>query len=604
MSLLSQVLVLLSFAVVAVPLAKRAGLSAVLGYLIAGVLIGPSGISLIANVESARHLAEFGVVFLLFLIGLELNPQRLWVMRRAVFGMGAMQVLLCALPIGLAALAFTSLSWRSALVVGVGLALSSTAFVMPMLAERRQLQTPHGQAAFSILLFQDLAVIPLLALVPLLSLAPPAATAPQHGRATTAALAAGVILLLVVASRYLVRPLFRVLSSTGANEVLTACALLIVVGTAVLMEKVGLSMSLGAFLAGVLLADSEYRHELQADIEPFKGLLLGLFFMTVGMGTNLSLLVAAPTLLLSATIAFMVLKVAAVYFVARKKRIDKAGARHMAFLLPQGGEFAFVLFSLAASYQLMSPGLADAFTVVVTLSMVLTPLFSLLDDKILSPRLDKEAPKPFDEIQSGEAHIIIAGLGRVGQIPARVLRTLKIPFTALDSDSEHVEGVRRFGNKLFYGDASRLDLLRSAGAEHARFFVLAIDDVEASMRTAEMVKHHFPHLEILARARNRAHAYKLMAMGINVVVRETFQSSLLLTEKLLVMNGMSEARAADTVKRFGDYDQTMLQTSFVHRDDEEKLIQHSKEAAAELESLFANDSMTTAEPTEATESRS
>jgi monovalent cation:proton antiporter-2 (CPA2) family protein len=583
---LSETAIFLAAAVLAVPLFRRLKLGAVLGYLAAGVVIGPSVLRLVTEVDSIMHFAELGVVLLLFVIGLELQPSRLWVLRKSVFGLGGAQVLATALALGLIGFAL-GLTWQSATVIGFALAMSSTAFVLQVLAERKQLTTRYGRSAFAILLFQDLSVIPLLALVPLLAVGPAVAQGANPWLAALKALV--VIAAVVLGGRVVLKPVFDVIARTDIQEIFTAAALLVVIGVSLLMIAVGLSMSLGAFLAGVLLADSEYRHQLEAAIEPFKGLLLGLFFISVGMSVDLGVIGREPATVAAAVVGLMLVKAAIVFGIGKLSGQATDSARNLAAALSQGGEFAFVLFSLAAGYRIMDPELVDRLVVVVTLSMALTPLALALNDT-LSRRMQKpRSEEAFDTIDEGESQVIIAGFGRVGQIVGRVLNVRKIPFTALDRNPEQVETVRRFGRKVYYGDASRLELLRAAKADKAKIFVLAIDDAEASIQTAETVRQHFPQLKIYARARNRFHAYRLMDLGCELIERETLRSSLHLTEAVLTALGVSEWEAQLTVARFKVHDEQTLARQHAVYHDERQLRQTSIEAAKELEGLFEQD---------------
>jgi monovalent cation:proton antiporter-2 (CPA2) family protein len=593
MSLLHQSLILLIAAVLAVPLFRKLKLGAVLGYLAAGVAVGPFALRLITDVQSILHFSEFGVVLMLFLIGLELNPSRLWVLRRAVFGLGGAQVLAVTAAFAGVGLAL-GVPALPALIASFGLALSSTAFVLPVLAERGQLQSPQGDATFAILLFQDLAVIPLLVILPLLA----GGAAAGHGAAAVptsgwllAAKIISALLGLVLAGRYLLRPVFRAIAASGNQEIMTALALLVVVATSALMEKVGLSMSLGAFLSGVLLAESEYRHELHADIEPFKGLLLGLFFMAVGMSANLGIVREQPLALFGFVIGFMVLKALVVYFVARTFVGDKSTAASIAGAISQGGEFAFVLFGIATGSHVMSQRTADFLIVAVTLSMALTPVALMLSDRFVARFAKKAESRDFDTVaeKDHENPVVIAGFGRVGQIVGRMLSLHRIGFTALDAASTHVDFVRKFGNKIYYGDATRLELLRSAHAERAKVFVVAIDDMVTSIKVVELVQQHFPHLQIVARARNRPHAYQLLAMGVSLVIRETFEGSLTMAQHTLVALGMAEDKAQAATRKFAEYDEARVRAMYVHRNDQQKLIDSVKLYASELESLFATD---------------
>ncbi|MGH8759201.1 MAG: monovalent cation:proton antiporter-2 (CPA2) family protein [Burkholderiales bacterium] len=586
MNLLSEAAIFLAAAVVTVPLFRRFRLGAVLGYLAAGVIIGPWCLKFVTEVENILRFAELGVVLLLFVIGLELQPSRLWVLRRSVFGLGTTQLLVTSAVLGAIALAF-GVTVQSAVVVGLGLAMSSTAFVLQILAEKGQLTTRHGRSSFAILLFQDLAVIPLLALIPLLGTGDMDST----GRSTwlAALTAIGVIVAVVAGGRYLLRPVLHAIAVSGVREIFTAAALLVVIGTSLLMSSVGLSMSLGAFLAGVLLADSEYRHELEADIEPFKGLLLGLFFISVGMSADLGLIVSHPFAIVGATAALMVVKAAILLGIGRLSGHKWESSRGLAVALCQGGEFAFVLFSLAADSGIMGRTLTDSLVIVVTLSMALTPLAFVLNEVVIARWLRKPLEEKFDEIDVGENRVIIAGFGRVGQIVGRLLRAKRIPFTALEKSAEQVETVRRFGSRAYYGDASRFEMLLAAKADKAEILVLAIDDVESSLRTAETAKKHFPNLRIYARARNRFHAYRLLDIGVDYLIRETYVSSLELTQQVLRGLGLSEWEAQDAVATFRRHDEQFLARQHAVYHDETQLIQSSKDAVQELESLLQSD---------------
>jgi len=579
-----EALLFLALVVIAVPLFKRLGLGSVLGYLVAGALIGPHGLRLIAGVEEVSHIAEAGVVLLLFLIGLELQPERLWELRSRVFVVGGAQVALSGAVLAVGALAL-GLSWQAALVAGFGLSLSSTAFALQLLGERGQLATPMGQTAFGILLFQDLAVIPLLAVMPLLGASEGAVEASW----VPVAKAAGLVLLVVLVGRTLLRPAFRLVASARSQEVFTASALLIALGTAVLTSAVGLSPALGAFMAGVLLADSEYRHELEADIEPFRGLLMGLFFVSVGMSVALELLFDRPLLIIGLVLGMTALKVLSIGALGRRVLGAWPPAWELGVILGQGGEFAFVLFGLAVSYGILAGPLRDTLVLVVSLSMALTPLLTLAWDRLLAPRLRTRDDRPYDQGVEEDTPVIIAGFGRFGQIVGRILRARRIAFTAMDADPVQIDSLMRFGIKVFYGDASRLDLLRAARADKARLFVLAIDDVESSLRTAREVQEHFPHLVIFARARNRAHAYQLLELGITHVVRETFLSSLELSSDVLQELGFSYSEARGTLDQFREHDERLLQESFHYQRDEKKLIEIAERSRRELESLFARD---------------
>ncbi|MDQ3264745.1 MAG: monovalent cation:proton antiporter-2 (CPA2) family protein [Myxococcota bacterium] len=583
---LTQVLVLLAAVVVAVPLFKRLGLGSVLGYLAAGVVLGPSVLGVVTDVEGTFHLAELGVVLLLFLIGLELQPSRLWGMRQAVFGLGGAQVVGTTVVLGGVGLLF-GLPLPTALVVGVGLSLSSTAFAMQLLAEKGQLTSGFGRASFSILLFQDLAVIPVMALLPVLGTAAPGV--PSRGWVQYL-LMLGALAVVVTMGRFLMKPLFRMVAATHSQEVFTATALLVAVGTAALMGAAGLSMALGAFLAGVLLAESEYRHELEADIEPFKGLLLGLFFMTVGMSVKLGILAQSPLGVLGLVVGLVAIKALCLFLLGRVWLKETPGALNLAVAISQGGEFAFVLFGLAVTYGLMPRQLSDLLVVVVSLSMAVTPPLYIALERWVLPRLKKPAPREYDALPDQEVRVVIAGFGRVGQVVGRVLRAKRIAFTAIDKSAEHIDFVRKFGNQVFYGDAGRLDLLRAAKVDRAQVFVLAIDDVEASLRTVATVKQHFPQVTIFARARNRQHAYALMDLGVKHVMRETFLSSLEMTGEILISLGASHAETRRVMNRFQEHDEQLLLQTYKFRQDLPRLQAAAEGARAELEQIFASDS--------------
>jgi glutathione-regulated potassium-efflux system ancillary protein KefC/glutathione-regulated potassium-efflux system protein KefB len=466
----------------------------------------------------------------------------------------------------------------------MALALSSTALILQVLAERGELNTRHGRASFAVLLFQDLAIMPALLVMPLLAGAADTTPAWQD-----VLLPAAVVVAVVAGGRYLLRPALRVVAHTKVQEAFTAAALLVVVGTALLFQTAGLSMALGAFIAGVLLADSEYRHELEADIEPFKGLLLGLFFIAVGMSANLGMLVERPALVLALTLAYLAAKVVAVGVAARLTGHDTATSARIGVALAGGGEFAFVLLALAARDRVVPAATADLLVLVVTASMILSPLLIAATDRLAKRLAPPPAPPAFDTIEDEEPKVLIAGFGRVGQIVARVLRARQIRFTALEVSQAQVDFVRRFGNKLYYGDATRLEMLRAAGAARAQLLVVAIDDVEASVRTAELARRHFPHLRILARARNRQHAFRLLDAGVAEVWRETFGTSLEMAEATLVALGTKRDTAAAQVRRFRAHDEATLQQQASVKEDEQKVIATAQASARQLEALFEAD---------------
>ena len=588
---LAQTAVLLAAAVLAVSLFRLLNLSSILGYVAAGLVIGPWGLRLIHDIGNITKIAEFGVVLLLFIIGLELQPTRLWVMRRLVFGLGAAQVALCTVLLGVAGY-LLGLQPVTAAIVGFGLSLSSTPLVLQVLAERGQLKTQHGRSAFGILLFQDLAVLPVLAILPLISHTA-STTQTANGALWPILLKlVAVVAVVIIGGRLLLRPALRVVARVRVTEVFTAAALLTVIATALLANLAGLSMSLGAFLAGVLLADSEFRHELEADIEPFKGLLLGLFFIVVGMSANLGLLTSQPLRLLGITTGLILIKLLAVTLLGRLTNHKGSSAWRLGFTLPAGGEFAFVLFTLATRQNILDTETADLLILAVTLSMMLGPLLLMAHD-IVENRWLADPKEPFDEIDDRETPVIIAGFGRFGQIVARILRLRRIPFTALDSNQTHVDFVRRFGNQVYYGDASRLDLLRAAGAETAKIFVLAIDDVDASIRTAQLVRAQFPKLKIFARARNRQHTFALMDAGVTHIIRETLLSSLDLAASVLQELGETQASARGAVRKFRQHDEATLAAQYAVKEDDTKFRATTQESAQQLEKLFETDEVKT-----------
>ena len=590
MTLLHEAVIYLLAALIAVPLSKRLGFGSVLGYLLAGIMIGPAAFGLIKNPEHILHFAELGVVFLLFVIGLELQPSRLWVLRKMIFGLGASQVIISAAAIAVIGLAF-GLDFATAVLIGLILALSSTAFVLQLLAEKKQLTTSHGRAAFAILLFQDLAVIPLIAILPMFG----------SSQADNFELRDLLVIIatlggLIVGGRYLLRPVLRIAARTGIPEIFTGTALLVVISAALLVQLAGMSMVLGAFIAGMLLADSEYRHELEADIAPFKGLLLGLFFIAVGMTVNLELLAQQPGTIILIVVSLMLAKAMVLFPLAKVFGIcDTKGSVSLAVVLSQGGEFAFVLFAIVANQQIMQSELIDQLILAVAVSMLMTPIIYQLSERVFSRPKMRTEPE-YDDMSDQHNAVIIAGFGRFGQIVGRLLGVIGQPFTALEIDSSQVDVVRRYGNIVHYGDASKLDLLRAAGAGNAKLFVLAIDDIEASMKTAETVRRHFPNLTIIARARNRRHEYHLMDLGIEHIFRETLLSSLAMSEQVLTDLGHEKSMARHITETFRDRDARLVREQHAVQHDEEKLVQSARETANELESLLRNDLQGQGEP--------
>ena len=583
MPLLEQAAIFLLIAVVLVPIFQRFKLGAVLGYLAAGMIAGPWGLGVVADPESTLHFAEFGVVLLLFLIGLELDPARLWALRQPVFGLGGAQVVFTGAALTAAGLAL-GWPWQTALVAGAACAMSSTALVLTALAERRQLGMRHGRDAFAVLLFQDIAVIPLLALLPLL-----AAGADTDGNWIAALKGLAAIAVVIAGSRLFMRPALKFIATHGSRDSFTAAALLLVIGVSIIMQKIGLSMALGAFLAGVLLADSEFRHELEAEIEPFKGLLLGLFFMAVGMGADLGRLIAEPFTIIGLAVGLMTIKFAIMYAVARLRGTPNDTAQRIAVALCEGGEFAFVLLAAAAALGVVASDAAQLMVLVVTVSMMLAPGLFALHENLLARWLERTAPPAYDTIDGPASPVIIAGYGRYGQIVSRVLRMCGVNFTALVANYQQVDFVRRFGNKVYFGDASRLELLEAAKTGEARLFVLAIDDVEASVRTARVVRKHFPNLPILARARNRVHHFRLRDLGVKSIYRETFPSSLEVAHQALLRTGFGVTAAERAITLFKQHDEEQLAAQYAVHHDEAMLIQTAREAAEQLRELFEAD---------------
>jgi len=576
-----EALIFLAAAVVCVPIASRLGLGSVLGYLIAGALIGPWGLRLVAEVEATQNLAELGVVLMLFVIGLELDPRRLATMRRNVFVGGGIQVGVCGAVL-CAGLLLLHLSWQAALVGGLALALSSTAIAVQAMAERNELQTPTGQSSFGILLFQDIAAIPIIALVPFVGHAQKAGGESMWVKLGIAVAAvAGVIVI----GRYLTRPVLRLIAGTNLRELFTSFALLLVVGIAELMSLAGLSMALGAFLAGVLLAGSEFRHALESDIEPFKGLLLGLFFISVGMSIDFGLLRSQPGMVVALLAGFLLLKILSLWAVARSLEICRQ-AWLFAFLLSQGGEFAFVVFGTAREASVFSRDTEALMTIVVALSMATTPLLLILHDRFIARGQGRErapdAPEPVGPV-------IIAGFGRFGQIVGRLLSASGVRAVVLDHDADAVESLRKFGFRVFYGDATRLDLLQTAGAANARLLVNAIDDPEDSVKLVERVRANFPSLPIVSRARNVSHYYELKIRGVQVVERETFESALKAGRAALEILGEDRYRAKELADNFRRHNVASVDATLAFYEDEGRRMSAAKQGREELERQFARD---------------
>ncbi|TQE78057.1 monovalent cation:proton antiporter-2 (CPA2) family protein [Leptospira noguchii] len=584
-NLLINLIVFLSAAVISVPLFKRIGLGSVVGYLVGGTIIGPWGIGLITNVDSILHLSEFGVVLLLFLIGLELKPQRLWILRRPVFGLGGLQVVLTSLTF-FTLLSFLGLEKRQAIVISISISLSSTAFALQVLGEKNELNTTHGRSAFAILLFQDLAVIPIMATLSFLTES--SSDPGSHGSIKEILFAVGTIITVILAGRFLARPLFRLVASSGNYEIFTALSLLIVIGVSILMKQVGLSMALGSFLGGVILADSEYRHELESNLEPFKGLFLGLFFLAVGMSINLGEVLKDPILVIVLAFILIFVKAIILYSIGIITKHSKEVSLNLSTIISQGGEFAFVILGVGVSLSILPKERADLVIAVVTFSMGLTPILGILKDKS-AKWIFKENQNLKEDTIEEQNRVIVAGFGRFGQIIARMLFVHKIGFTALEHNPDQVNLARKFGYKIYYGDASKLSLLRSAGAEHADLFILAIQDIDISVKVAELIKKNFPNLTIIARARNREHVFKLMELGIQVIRRDTFASALELAGETLSQLGFMDSEVEKKVKKFRAHDELTLKGQFQIRGNEKEFIQFSKNSMRQLEDAFEAD---------------
>ncbi|OTG85675.1 glutathione-regulated potassium-efflux system protein KefB [Acinetobacter sp. ANC 4558] len=586
MPLLLQITIFLGAALLLVPLLKRFGIATVLGYLFTGILLGPSVFNFASNPIEIQKISELGVILLMFLIGLELRPQRLWEMRKSIFLMGSLQVGITALLLIILVFILLQQSIASSIVIGSALALSSTAFVLQLLTEKQELNTHYGQQSFSILLFQDIAAIPLIAMLPLLA----GGASAHHGIAYFAAIIAAFTGLFLF-SRYLIRPFFRFVAKSGAHELITAVGLFIVLGVVMLMDILGISTTLGAFLTGVLLADSEFRHELEASIAPFKGLLLGLFFMAVGMTTQLNLLIEIPWLIIGGTLALLTIKMLVLTAIARYMQFSWRNSLLLGACLAQGGEFAFIVLAVAKSENILSQTMLEPLVLIVTLSMVLTPLLYWISTKLIHIFFNQEKTKNNDDIPESEAHypLIIAGFGRFGQIIARVAYLQHLKFTAIDNNLEKIDFVRNYGGKVYYGDATHPDILRSAGIQQAKLFVLAIDDIEDCMNVARHIKLNYPELKLLVRARDRHHVHLLRDLGIEYIWRETYLSSLGMAYQTLCQLGISPEDVYKSIELFRDYDEKLLAEQQLVYTDEQKVYTTYRNSLAELEHLFESD---------------
>lgn len=583
-SLLPAILLFLFAAVVAVPIARRIGIGTVLGFLIAGIAIGPWGLGFIRDVDEILHFSELGVVFLLFIIGLELNPSKLWSLRRSIFGVGAGQVLLTAVILG-GLLLLTDFSWQAAVIGGIGLAMSSTAMALQMMREKGMNRNEGGQLGFSVLLFQDMAVIPALALIPVL-----VGSSNKDTDWTFIAIKVGALLGMLIGGRFLLRPIFRYIAATGVREIFTAAALLVVLGSAMFMDALGVSMAMGTFIAGVLLAESEFQHELEIAIEPFKGLLLGLFFISVGMALNLGVLYTHLPEVLAGVAILVAVKGGVLYLLARIAGIRRSVRMQFAAVLSQGGEFAFVLFSAASTQKLLQGDQMALLLVIVTLSMVTTPLLMQLVDRILEKRYNpQEEGEEAPFVEDDDPQVIIVGFGRFGQVIGRLLMANKMRITVLERDVSAVSMMRRYGYKVYYGDATELELLRAAGAEKAEAIVVTCNEPEDTLAVVHLCQQHFPHLKILARARGRVEAHELLMAGVNQFSRETFSSALELGRKALMELGMHPHQAHRAQQHFRRLDMRMLRELMPHHQGDVTQISRVKEARRELEDIFQRE---------------
>jgi len=574
-TILIELILICSAAVIMVPLFRYFNLGAILAYLVAGILIGPGLLGLIKDTETILHFSELGVVFLLFIIGLELAPNKLWNLRKAIFGFGLLQVLLTGTAITFIG-TLLGFSLAESYIFGFGLSLSSTAFAIQILEEKRQLNTNHGQGAFAVLMFQDIAVVPIIASLSFF--------ASEGGKSLSlldVSKLLGFIVFTILLGVFIVRHILRFIANSRTSEVFIAASLLLVLGTAVAAEAVGLSMGMGAFLAGVLLANSEYRHELESNLQPFKGLLLGLFFIAVGMSLKLNIMINNIGYITVLSLALIILKSSFIYWLGLFFKYPKESSRNMAFTIFQGGEFAFVIFSVAIGKNLIEPETASILNSVVILSMILTPFLFTINQKLLR-KSSEINERPYDTITSEESDVIIAGFGRFGQIVSRVLALEGMSFTILEHSALQVETARTFGNKVYYGDASKTDILESAGAKDAKIFILAIDDVEKSIETAKTVKTNFPHLKIIARSRNRTHSFELMKAGVENIHRETYLTSLEVAKEALLIEGLERNHINNLLRDFRQHDEQLLKDQFKHIDDTNKFVSFTIEGNKRL----------------------
>lgn len=578
--MLETVIIFLAATLIAVPLFKGLKLGAILGYLCAGVIIGPSVLKLVGDTETILHFAELGVVLMLFVIGLELEPKKLWQMRNQIFVCGGLQLSISAALIASVVFFLASLSFSQSVVIGLALALSSTAFAIQLMTEQSILKTPPGQQGFSILLMQDVAVIPILLVTTALS---PVESSESHSWRV----GVGAVVGVLVIGFYLVNPFLRLISKYGSTEVMTAAALFLVLLTAVTMEHVGLSMGMGAFIAGILLSESSFKHQLETEIEPFKGLLLGLFFIAIGMNLNLSLLVEQPMFIIGAALALMLLKTLVICLIIKLSGQSWVDANRVAIMLSQGGEFAFVVMTLGVSSLLLPASIAGQVNLIVGISMALTSPAVILYSRWFNSR---QCPSVVEsDIENEEPNVIIAGFGRFGQITARMLAANNAHFTAIDKDASHIEFVKRFGNQVFFGDATRLDLLKKSGIETCDVLLVAINDKEACTKISELVKKAFPHVKLVVRARDRMHAIELARLNVDFFVRETFFSGIKAAENVLGLLGYSQERITRMSDKFKDHDFAQLNTSIQNDMAFDELVKHNAKGREALRDIFKED---------------
>ena len=599
MDFLTGAFIFLAAGVIAVPIASKLGLGSVLGYLIAGALIGPSVLKLVTDTESILHFAEFGVVMMLFLIGMELQPRVLWRMRNPIIGLGGLQVGLTTLAITGIAM-FFGLAWQTALAIGLVLSLSSTAIALQILAEKKLMKAEAGKSSFAVLLFQDIAVIPIIAILPLLAIFP-IFTSEDLDRAghnmisqlptwQQTLIIFAVIASIIFMGRYLLRPIFRYIAESGLREIFTAAALLLVIGISLLMNLVGLSPALGAFVAGVVLADSEYRHEIEANIHPFKALLLGLFFISVGAGIDFTLIAEKPLLILSMVFGLVLLKFVILLFLAYSFHLVKSSRYWFSFALAQGGEFGFVLLTLSLSTQVIDKATVDILTAVIALSMVMTPILILFNEKWIQPKFNQvDEVVDEEEMDDQESEVIIAGFGRFGQVVGRFLIANNISVTVLDHNAQHIKRVREFGFKLFYGDGSRAELLETAGAKDAKLMIIAIEDREKTLEIVKLVQRHFPHLKILVRAYDVMHFHQLNALGVDFIEREMFQGSMNMGKHALKELGMPDFLAEHKANLFAKHDEETIQRLSEHQEDRKRYISESRLAQDEMIEILKSE---------------